>query len=262
VSVSEQRHPADTDITGNAVVDDAGAGGGAAADVGELAGSLADLARSLQGERDVQATLDAIVHAVVDMVPGAEQASVSVIKRRREVVTRASSSDLPRAVDQAQYDTGQGPCLDTLFEQETARVDDMAAWGQWPEFTRRARELGVGSMIAVQLYVEGERGDLGALNVLSTRPHAFTAESEQVALMLAAHAAVAMSDAQTAEQLRAAVDSRDLIGMAKGVLIERHRLTPAQAFTLLSRASQAANRRLLDVADELVHTGALPSSSP
>ncbi|HEU0101838.1 MAG TPA: GAF and ANTAR domain-containing protein [Mycobacteriales bacterium] len=230
--------------------------------VDDLAMRLADLARSMQGEEDVQATLDAIVHATVDTVPGARHASISTIRARREVYTQASTDDLPRALDQAQYDTGQGPCLDALFQQQTVRLDDLASEPRWRAFTALARELGAGSMLCVQLYVDGERGNLGALNVSSGHAHAFTDESAQIALVLAAHAAVAMSDAQTAAQLRAAVSSRDLIGMAKGVLIERHRLTPERAFTVLVRASQHGNRKLLDVARELVETGSLSTPVP
>ncbi len=244
------------------VIGDGATSGDGSPAVDDLAVRLADLARAMQNEDDVQATLDAIVQATVVNVPGAEHASISVIKRRREVITRASTNDLPRAIDQAQYDTGQGPCLDTLFEQETARMDDLGTEDRWPAFSARARGLGAGSMLCVQLYVDGERGDLGALNVSSEHAHAFTDESEQIALVLAAHPAVAMSDAQTAEDLRAAVSSRDLIGMAKGVLIERHRMTPAQAFTLLSQASQLTNRKLIDIADELVHTGTLAAPTP
>lgn len=228
-------------------------GGARSAD--DLATRLAYLARSMQEKEDVQATLDAIVHAAVDTIPGAQHASLSVIKSRREVVTRASTNDLPRALDQAQYDTGQGPCLDTLFQQQTVRVNDLDAEQRWPDFIERAKGLGAGSMLVVQLYVNGDRGDLGGLNLSNESKEAFSEESEQVALVLAAHAAVAMSDAQETEHLRKMVSRRDLIGMAKGVLVERHKMTPDQAFALLSRASQESNRKLLDVAEELVHTG-------
>ncbi len=102
------------------------------------------------------------MRAAVDTVPGAQHASISAIRRRREVETRASTNDLSTAVDKAQYETGQRPCLDTLYEQETVRLPDVPCETRWPEFTLRARELGVGSMLSVQLFVEGD--ELGALN--------------------------------------------------------------------------------------------------
>ncbi len=163
---------------GARIIEDGATSGDGSPAVDDLAVRLADLARAMQNEDDVQATLDAIVQATVVNVPGAEHASISVIKRRREVITRASTNDLPRAIDQAQYDTGQGPCLDTLFEQETARMDDLGTEDRWPAFSARARGLGAGSMLCVQLYVDGERGDLGALNVSSEHAHAFTDEGD------------------------------------------------------------------------------------
>lgn len=234
-------------------------------EVDELTVHLGDLARSMQGEKDVQDTVDAIVHAAVDTVPGASHASITIVRNRRDLVTQAATGVLPRALDQAQYDTGQGPCLDALLQQRTVRLDDLAGEPRWPAFVARAVELGAGSMLCVQLYVDGLRGNLGALNLSSEQVDAFTDESEEIATVLAAHSAVAMTDAQTAAQLQVAVDSRDLIGMAKGVLVERFRLTPDRAFAVLVRASQHSNRKLLDLSRELVDTGSLdagPDSPP
>jgi AmiR/NasT family two-component response regulator len=70
---------------------------------------------------------------------------------------------------------------------------------------------------------------------------------------------VALAGAEHEEQLRAGMTSRDLIGQAKGILMERFRLTPHQAFDVLSRVSQELNRKLVDVAAELTETGALPA---
>jgi GAF domain-containing protein len=221
----------------------------------QLAERFGELSRELQKSEDVHATLTAIVWAAADTIPGVEHASVSVIVKRREVHTWAATGDLPRAVDQAQYDTGQGPCLTSLYEQQTVRLSDLATETRWPEFTARARQVGLRSMLAIQLYVTGE--DLGALNLQSTRPDAFTDESEQVGLLFAAHAAVAMADAQEMDQLRTAVSSRDLIGQAKGILMERYKISAQEAFRLLVLASQATNIKLITVADQLVHTGLL-----
>jgi len=228
-----------------------------AASAEDLADRLADLARGLEEQEDVQTTLDTLVAAAAGTIPGAQHVSISAIRRRREVVTRASTDDLPRETDRAQYETGQGPCLDSLFEQQTARIPDMATETRWPQFTARARGLGAGSMLAVQLYVNGDDGDLGALNLLNEAPDAFDAESEHVALLFAAHAAVAMVGAQEQAQLRSALGTRDVIGQAKGILMERFKITPDQAFRLLAAASQQTNRRLSEVAEALTQTGEL-----
>lgn len=237
--------------------DYAGQGG---AGLAGLAEKLAELSRTLQDELDVEATLRAVVRAATDTVPGAEHASITVVIRRRDVETRAATGELPRAVDQAQYRTGEGPCLDSLYEHRTVRLSDLRTERRWPAFAAAAADLGVGSMLAVQLYVQGE--DLGALNLHSSRPGAFDDESEQVALLFAAHAAVAMAGAQDHEHMQTALGTRDTIGMAKGILVERHKITPQEAFRLLVVASQATNVRLAEVADFLVRTGHLASRQP
>ena len=233
---------------------------GQAAGWNELAEKLSDLARSMQDEKGLEHTLDAIVLSAADTVPSAEEASISAVSRRRAVQTTAATGALPRAVDQAQYETGQGPCLDSLYEQQTLRLPDVCAESRWPDFCARASELGVRSMLAVQLYVEGD--NLGALNLHSRRLDAFSDESEQVALMFAAHAAIAMAGALAQEHMQTAVDSRDVIGQAKGILIERYKITSQEAFRLLVVASQSTNIKLYDVAGYLVRTGALASPKP
>jgi GAF domain-containing protein len=125
--------------------------------------------------------------------------------------------------------------------------------------TRRAVEYGIGSMLSLQLYVSGD--NLGALNLHSTAPDAFNAESEHVGLLLAAHAAVAMASAQREEHLLRAMETRDLIGQAKGILMERHKITANQAFSLLIRASQNTNNKLRDVANHLTVTGEIAARS-
>jgi GAF domain-containing protein len=220
-----------------------------------LAVTLGRLARSLHEEAGVENTLREIASAAVSTVPGAREAGLSVIEAHREVRTRAGTSDLVYQVDQVQYDTAEGPCLDALYRQQTIRLSDMAAETRWPRFTTRAIELGVGSMLSFQLYVEQD--NLGALNLYSREPRAFTDESEEVGLLFATHAALAMADAQKYEQLLRAMAVRDLIGQAKGILMERHKLTSDQAFTLLVRASQDTNTKLAEVALYLVETGEL-----
>ncbi|MEP7766181.1 GAF and ANTAR domain-containing protein [Sanguibacter sp. 25GB23B1] len=216
----------------------------------DLAADLSRLARSLEDEDGLDATLDAIVHAAVVSVPGAEHASISMVRGRREVTSRAVTSDLARKNDRAQYDAGEGPCLESLFERRTVTVPDMAAESRWPVFSERSSGLGVASMLSVQLFVAGD--DLGALNLLSTRPHAFDEGSEHIALLFASHAAVAIVGAEQEEQLLDTLAQRDVIGQAMGVLMERYGVTSSRAFGLLTRVSQRNNVRLFELAGEIV----------
>lgn len=222
-----------------------------------LADRLSTLARSLEMQPDLQSTLDAVVRAAVVTVPGAAEASISEVQHRRDVKTLAATGELPRAVDHAQYDLGEGPCLDSLYDHQTIRLSDLTAEQRWPRFVTRATELGVGSMLAVQLFVDGE--NIGALNLTSRQPNAFDDESEHVALLFASHAAVAMSGERARGHLQAAVGTREVIGQAQGILMERFKVTAERAFHMLMLASQDTNRKLRDIADELVSTGELPA---
>lgn len=223
----------------------------------DLAERLGELARGLHAEPGVEGTLQAIVQSTVDTVPGAEQASISAVSQRRDVLTLASTGELALQVDQAQYDTGEGPCLSALYEQQTFRLCDLDSDSPWPKFTARVKDSGLGSLLAIQLYVTGE--DLGALNIHSTRPDAFDDQSEDVALLFAAHAAVALAASQEKENLNTAVGARDLIGQAKGILMERYKIDDQQAFRLLVTASQSTNIKLRDIAQHLARTGELPT---
>jgi hypothetical protein len=131
----------------------------------------------------------------------------------------------------------------------------MAVEERWPDFVARATDYAVGSMLSLQLFVRGD--DLGVLNLFSSQPNGFDDESEHVGLLFASHAAIAMSGAQEKEQLRSAIEFRDLIGQAKGILMERYKISSDRAFQVLTRASQTRNRKLHDIAFELVTQGSL-----
>ena len=222
----------------------------------DLATELAELARSLQQKPDADAVLAGFVHAALDLIPGVDEGSVSVVLGRKNVGSRAPSGDLPERIDALQMETGEGPCLEAAYEHRTVRVPDMAHETRWPLFAKRATEAGAKGMLSIQLWVEGD--NLGALNLYSYEPNAFTDESENIGLLVASHAAVAFAEAEKSRQLHAAVDSRDIIGQAKGILMERHKITGEQAFIVLSMASQRSNTKLRDVADHLITSGELP----
>jgi GAF domain-containing protein len=220
---------------------------------GELATRLSELARELQHEHDPDRVLSGIVQAAVQLIPGAAHASISVVTGRKNIDSPVASGDLPRKVDALQSSFGQGPCLDAAYEDRIVRVPDLSTETRWPAFSRGAVELGARSMLSIQLFVEGDR--LGALNLYGAGPNAFDLESEQIGLLVAAHAAVAFADSQRISQLNEALISRQLIGQAEGILMERYKLTAQQAFLVLSRASTTSNTKLRDVAENLCSSG-------
>ena len=215
--------------------------------------------RCLQQHDDPDSLLAGIVAAAVAIVPGAEEGSISVVTDRRRVGSQAATSALPVRVDTLQETTRQGPCLDAAFVQQTVRVANMATEQRWPLFAQQASAAGAAGMLSLQLFVEGD--NLGALNLYSHTPDAFTDESEQVGLLFAAHAAIAYAAVRKDTQLAEALTNRDLIGQAKGILMERHKISADQAFLVLARTSQHTNRKLHDIADELCRTGAIPTAT-
>ncbi|MGY2085746.1 GAF and ANTAR domain-containing protein [Blastococcus sp. SYSU DS0539] len=228
-----------------------------AAGLHHLGEVMSRVARELQEEHDdVEGTLRAITAAAVRTVPAAEDCSISDVIARSEVGSRAATSELSRSADELQGRVGQGPCLDAISEHEVVRVDDVASDGRWPDFGREAAPLGVRSMLCFRLFVAGDR--MGAMNLYARTPAAFDAESEEIGRIFAGHAAVALAGAEHEANLRSGMANRDLIGQAKGILMERHRLTADQAFGVLARVSQELNRKLVDVARELTDTGAVP----
>jgi GAF domain-containing protein len=222
-----------------------------------LAQRLTGLARELQAKPDLEQTLLGVIDAALTNVRGARHASITLVAGRK-FTTPAGSDDLVRLLDRAKHETGQGPCLDAIRARTTVRVDDLRDETRWPDFTRRALALGVRSMLSFQLYVQDK--DLGALNLYSEDPYAFDEDSEHIGMLLAGHAAIALIDAQQLEHLRAALHNRDVIGQAKGVLMERYKINADRAFDLLVRASRDTNRKLHDVAREITETGVDPNS--
>jgi GAF domain-containing protein len=223
----------------------------------QLGDALSRVARQLQEDHgDVEGTLQAITAAAVRTVPHADECGISYVIARHRIEPRAWTSDLPRRVDSLQERLNQGPCIDAAWHQQIVRVDDVRADDRWPEFGTQAAELGVGSMMCFQLFVSGDH--LGALNMYSRARSAFDDESQDIGLLFASHAAVALAGAEHEANLRIGMGNRDVIGQAKGILMERHRLTAEQAFGALARISQEMNRKLVDIARELTDTGTMP----
>lgn len=197
-----------------------------------------------------------MVEASAAEVEGAEYAGITVLNSR-SVDTPAASDELVCAIDRHQYTLREGPCLSAATERlPVVRVDDLAADDRWPRFSAAVTPLAVRSMLSFQLYTDTDT--IGALNIYSAVPHAFTEESVHTGLLLATHAALAAAATIESANLRTALRSRDTIGQAKGILMERYKITSERAFDLLIAASQRTNRKLRDLAEQLCTTGVIP----
>ena len=216
---------------------------------------LEQLGRALHvPEAGLQPTLDAIARTAAETIGPARYAGVNLYQHGK-FIPQAVVGEPPLALDVLQQETGTGPCIDSSRDQVTIRVDDMSTESRWPRYAQLASALGVASMLCVPLWVGDQQ--LGSVSLYATGRSAFSLADEYVARLFATQAALTLAEAHRAGQLRKALSTRDVIGQAKGILMERHRITADEAFALLSERSQRANRKLADVARALAETGTL-----
>ncbi|HET9168797.1 MAG TPA: GAF and ANTAR domain-containing protein [Actinospica sp.] len=208
-----------------------------------LAREFAATSASLLGHSSLEHTVQAVADLAPDAVPGAESAAVCVV-RGGVVQTPAVSDDGLLDRDAILAAVHEEPCVRVASDGRTVLVEDLA------------QESGVRSMIVCALRLGS--GVRGVLVLLSRKPGAFEAAETEVAEIYAAHASAALAAARSADSLREAVRTRQVIGEATGILMERHRIDDGRAFELLVRASQNLNVKLKAVAERVVHTGQEP----
>lgn len=216
---------------------------------------VAELSRGLAAEDDLDGLLQLIVDLGAEEIDGCDGASMMLIGRGGRISTPAFSSIAARDSDLAQFATDEGPCLEAIRTHEMVIIDDLRDEVRWPDYRKRALALGVRSMLVVRLFVTGDT--IGALNLYSQQPHAFDRHAQLYGQVFASHAAIALKAAITEAGLERALRSRDVVGQAKGILIERYGLTARDAFEQLCRSSQDHNRPVRELAEELVRTGEL-----
>jgi GAF domain-containing protein len=230
--------------------------------------NLGDLHRDLAGVvlagRELSDVLTEVVQIARRALPGAEASSITLI-RDDKAFTVAYDGQMAMDADELQYQRGYGPCLDAGRAGELFLVTDMHTEERWPDYAHHAAERGVGSSLSVPLPFQG--ATIGALNNYATTPDAFGDNDVALGQEAAAFVAIAVGNAESAARatqdvtnMRTAMLSRSVIEQAKGILMERYKLTAEQAFTLLTHASQRSNIKLRDIAEELATTGVLRGS--
>jgi len=223
-----------------------------------------ELARVVLADRDLTEVLTEIVQVSRRALPGAEATSITLIRGDR-AFTAAFDGQLAMDADELQYRWGAGPCVDAARTGEVFRVADMRTDERWPDYAADVVELGVRGSLSTPLPFQG--ATIGALNNYARHPGAFGSSDVPLAQEVAALVAVAVGNAEATARasddvtnLRRAMEYRGVIEQAKGILMERYRITAEQAFTLLTHASQRSNVKLREVAEELTATGVLRGS--
>ena len=235
--------------------------------VNPLAAEFVNMTRSLLQSETVELAMQDVVHAAVRFVNGCDAASFSAYADN-VVTTLASTGPIADEADAEQYRAFDGPCLQAIQTMQLVIAADLTSDQRWPKFVRAATN--VRSVISAPVSNERPTGaEPGSLNNYSMQANAFTSEDADTAILLTAHLGVLLRlavmtfEANTlVNQLTEAVTTRDVIGQAKGILMERERLTAGQAFDVLRAASQRLNRKLRDVADQLATSGEIATDPP
>lgn len=227
---------------------------------------LSALSSFVVGRSTLGETLDRVAVLACRTVQGTDMVGLTMLKDGKPA-TAVFTDPMSPELDQAQYDSGKGPCLDAFRHGRIYRIDSTAADQQWPEFSGAAAAKGIRSTLSLPLMVEDQ--SVGALNLYSQREASFDEDQEQVGLAFASQAAVAMANAQAyweakdvADQLGEAMRSRAVIEQAKGLLMAAQGCTADDAFDLLVKASQRSNRKLRDIAQDMVANPQRRSTGP
>ncbi|MBT2263511.1 GAF and ANTAR domain-containing protein [Rhodococcus erythropolis] len=200
--------------------------------------------------------LEEVTEGAVKLLDGVDHAVITLVRRSRpghlpdNLESVAATGTVPRRFDELQYQHGEGPCFDAIWLHQTVRITDVGVEARWPRLMAAVQEqTPVRSTLSIQLYTDGQ--ELGSLNLFSDSAGGFDDDTEEEAINLATHAAIALSSARRGEQFRSALGSRDLIGQAKGMIMERFDLDAVAAFNLLRKLSQEMNVPIVDVSRRL-----------
>ena len=221
--------------------------------------AVEELSRLTLREHSMSTLLQRVVELSDSVMPGDTETSISLVFRGR-ASTPASTGELATRLDEAQFADDAGPCLHAARTGELTEIKDTRTDQRWPGYARRAAEAGCLSSLSVRMLMDD--AIVGALNTYSRAPDAFDDEWRAVAVRFAPYAAVAVANMhayqrarEMADNLQVALETRAIIDQAKGILIERHRVTSDQAFHLLAQVSIRTNVKVRDVASRLVRTG-------
>lgn len=213
---------------------------------------MADLARAVATRRSVDQILVDVTAAAIELIPGVDTAGVLLIGTGGKFESLAGTSSLPYQLDELQVTFQEGPCMQAALADVVVRTEDFREETRWPSYSKVAVDIGVLSGLSIKLYTADRTA--GALNLFGFQPRAWDAEAETIGTVLAAHAAAALMAGRRAEQLTSALTTRDRIGQAKGIIMERYQVDDVQAFEMLRRLSQDSNTKLIDIAQQVIDT--------
>jgi GAF domain-containing protein len=227
--------------------------------IGQTFVAIGTLARALHVEdARLEPTLNAITAHAAAAHPAAKDAGL-ILLIGGKLIPQATTGRAPQLLDTKQQETGRGPCIDAAREQTLICINDLQRDPRWPEFSAEARACGVSSMLCAPLWIN-ER-TLGTLSLYATQSAAFGEHDKRIIELFATLAALALAEAQRTDHLRAALLNRDVIGQAKGIIMERYDIDADAAFRTLNRISQDQNNKLHEIARQVTETRELPDTT-
>jgi GAF domain-containing protein len=215
-----------------------------------LAARMGELARAVAVPTSTEEILSHVTTAAVELIPGVDTAGVLLITPGGKFESHAATTDLPHELDQLQCLFDEGPCLAAAVDDVMVRTDDFRAETRWPAYAAAVVEIGVLSGLSFRLYTADRTA--GALNLFGFEPREWDEDARTTGSVLAAHAAAAILAHRQGEQLQSALASRDRIGQAKGIIMERYNVDDVRAFDMLRRLSQENNARVVDIAERVI----------
>jgi GAF domain-containing protein len=227
--------------------------------VEELATVFARLSGVLLSEETVSSALRLVTSVALETSTETAGAGITLVDQTGRRTSAAATDEHVEHADRLQYELDEGPCLTAWAQRQVIRVDDVRNEARWPRWCAEASRLRVRSALSAPL-VAGDQA-LGAMKVYAAAPDIYGPREEHLLSLLAAQASVLIANVQSRENahrlsegLRAALHSRDLIGQAKGMLMQREGVDEGTAFAMLTAASRQQNRKLTEVARALVDT--------
>jgi GAF domain-containing protein len=218
----------------------------------KVAAAIAAAADALQHPQSSDDQLLAIALAARDSMPNFDLVGISTVDRRGSVVTRAVTDEAVCELDRLQYSQGEGPCVDAMVGASRVVVAPRLRHEQrWPRFVAPALKLGLRAQLAVQISLD-DQGTLGSLNMYSLVSDDIDEDDASLAELFAGHAAIALGGSRKIQDLQTALQTRQVIGEALGIVMERYGLSEERAFAFLVRASSTSNTKLRLLAQDIV----------
>jgi GAF domain-containing protein len=222
----------------------------------ELAALAARMSPMLLSTDSVEAAVDVLTTLAGEAIGAATGAGVSLLDEQGQRTSKGATSAVVLEADDLQYRLDQGPCLTAWAEQRTVRVDDVDLDPRWPQWSESVRSLHVLSTLSVPMVLPGRA--LGAVKVYSELRGAFDERAEKLLEGFAGTAALLLGNASSLENaqrlsadLRDALEARDSVQLARGVIMQRDGLNEDEAFQLLVNEARVSDRGLRQVADQV-----------